>query len=130
MSVHRYPHVARAFGDALRQAREAAGYTQAELEEITGYAARYVTKLERGKQTPTLGVLFTLAAALNIEPAALVRETQAGVSFGPMPKKSAEPKETEALAKMREVMRRMLATPPTPHVAPQRKTRRAARKAK
>lgn len=68
--------VSRAFGDALREFRSAAGLSQEALAERAGLDRTYVGGLERGQRNPTLKVLWSLAAPLEVSPSDLVREVE------------------------------------------------------
>lgn len=65
------------FGLALREARLAAGLSQEELSFRAGVHTNYVSLLERGKQSPTLGVIVRLASSLALAPEALVERMSA-----------------------------------------------------
>lgn len=58
--------VAHAFGSRLRRAREAQGWTQAELAERIGLATEAYGRLERGRSLPRADTLVHLAQALHI----------------------------------------------------------------
>lgn len=60
------------FGLALREARLEAGLSQEELSFRADVHTNYVSLLERGRKSPTLGVIVRLAEALSLEPEALV----------------------------------------------------------
>lgn len=60
------------FGLALREVRLAAGLSQEELSFRAEVHTNYVSLLERGKQSPTLGVIVRLASALSVSPESLV----------------------------------------------------------
>lgn len=55
------------FPARLRQLREAAGLTQAQLAAAAGVRQATVSDLENGKQTPTVSTLSDLAEALDVE---------------------------------------------------------------
>ena len=59
-------------GDALRKARLAHAWTQAQLAEAARLSANYVARLERGELGPSFFVANRLADALGIEVAALL----------------------------------------------------------
>jgi transcriptional regulator with XRE-family HTH domain len=60
------------FGQRLRQARKAVHLTQENLAFEAGLDRTYISMLERGKQCPTIIVLFQLCKAMSIEPAAFI----------------------------------------------------------
>ncbi|HEX7150228.1 MAG TPA: helix-turn-helix transcriptional regulator [Thermoanaerobaculia bacterium] len=53
------------FGPHLRQLRLARGLTQAELADRADTNTMFISKLERGVTTPTIGTLLRLANALE-----------------------------------------------------------------
>lgn len=62
----------RAFGARLREARQRAGFTTAELARRSGLSRRFLTDAEAGRANPSLANLAKLASALNLTLAALV----------------------------------------------------------
>jgi transcriptional regulator with XRE-family HTH domain len=54
------------FGEAVRQARNAAGLTQEDLADRAGLDRSYVGGIERGERNPTLLVIAKIAAGLGI----------------------------------------------------------------
>jgi transcriptional regulator with XRE-family HTH domain len=77
MSAQSRRRVAVAFGGILRDARDGSGLSQEELAEGAEVDRTYPSLLERGRRQPTLCVLLSLAAALEIEPGLLVMMTVA-----------------------------------------------------
>lgn len=75
----------QAFGQILREARTERGLSQERLALESGYSLNYISRLERGLNSPTLGCLFRLAAVLGASAAELVRETQARTTIWPDP---------------------------------------------
>ena len=65
------------FGEILRQIREEKGISQQELAFESELDRTYISLLERGLRQPTLGTLLSLASALNVEGAELVRRAEA-----------------------------------------------------
>ena len=61
------------FGAQLRQLRTARGLTQAQLAEKARTSTPFISQLERGLTTPTLGMLLRLAEALERRPSELLR---------------------------------------------------------
>lgn len=59
-------------GELLHAARVSAGYSQRDLDELTGIDTSNISKYERGIALPNLGSLIRLAAALGVSPAALI----------------------------------------------------------
>lgn len=64
------------FGIVVRQFRERAGVSQEELAHRAQLHRTYVSLLERGQRTPSLGVVFALSEALEVSPAALVQAVE------------------------------------------------------
>lgn len=56
---------AAALGLAVREQRESMGWSQERLADVAGLSAVYVSEIERGRRSPSLGVLARLAAALG-----------------------------------------------------------------
>jgi len=69
--------IARAFGAALRAARQAQGVSQDELAERCDIDRTFPSLLERGKRGPTFEMLLRLADKLEIPPERLVADTVA-----------------------------------------------------
>jgi len=65
--------LAVAFGQILARERRIRCLTQDQLATRAGLTRRYVQYLERGHRMARLGTLLRLAAALDLEPAALLR---------------------------------------------------------
>lgn len=61
------------FGPHLRALRIARGLTQAEIAERAETNTMFISKLERGVTTPTIGTLVRLARALECPVTHLVR---------------------------------------------------------
>jgi transcriptional regulator with XRE-family HTH domain len=53
------------FGTRLKRLRRERGLTQAQLAELTGSTAPYVSQVERGYANPTLDVMAKLAEAVG-----------------------------------------------------------------
>ena len=62
-------------GANIRKARLAAGMTQEELAERSGFSQQYISGLERGKRNPTIVSVYELAQALGVSHEALVAIT-------------------------------------------------------
>jgi transcriptional regulator with XRE-family HTH domain len=65
--------IAIGFGQNLRLARRRAGLSQAELAATSGLSRDGILKIERGYRSPRIDSLILIAAALEVEPAALLR---------------------------------------------------------
>lgn len=68
-------NVERAFGRALREAREKASVSQEALALDSGYHPTYISMLERGLYSPSLRTIFSLAKALKLSPVVLMERT-------------------------------------------------------
>ena len=68
--------VAKAFGAALRRARENAGLSQEELAHLAGVDRTFVSRAERGVCQPALATILLLSRALEIPASALVSATE------------------------------------------------------
>lgn len=54
-------------GRQIRTARKAQGLTQAQLADIAGVGTRFVSELERGKDTARLGLALELAGLVGLD---------------------------------------------------------------
>src|SRR5690606_14315794 len=54
-------------GQQIRAARKAQGLTQAELADIAGVGTRFVSELERGKDTARLGLALDIARLAGVD---------------------------------------------------------------
>jgi transcriptional regulator with XRE-family HTH domain len=64
--------VQKLFGKVLRQIREEKGMTQEKLAELADIDRTYIYRLETGKRSPSLLIIFRLADALKISPGTLI----------------------------------------------------------
>lgn len=69
----------KSFGVALREIRTAKGLSQEGLAHEAGVDRSYVSLLERGIKSPTLRMVFKLAAILGVSAAELVARTEAAM---------------------------------------------------
>lgn len=60
------------FAANVRRLREEQGLTQRQLAEKCGFHPTAVTRLEKGRQAPTLVTVDLIAAALGTDPATLI----------------------------------------------------------
>lgn len=65
----------RAFGAALRKARETRDWSQETLSFNAGYDRASISLLERGLRTPKLSTVIDLAQAMGMTPMDLVADT-------------------------------------------------------
>lgn len=66
----------RVVGENVRRARVAAGLTQEQLAERSGFSQQYLSGLEQGKRNPTIVSLYELALALGVSHVALVEASE------------------------------------------------------
>lgn len=67
--------IARAFGNALREARQKTDFSQEGLALQSGIDRTFVSMLERGVRQPALSSVIALATALKIAPGTLIDRT-------------------------------------------------------
>lgn len=65
-----------AFGAVLRELRLAAELSQEALAHECGRHRTYISLLERGLNSPSLGTLFVLASALGTTPSEILRRVE------------------------------------------------------
>jgi len=58
----------------LRRVRNECGKTQEEMAHILGISSRYLGSIERGRVSPSVTMLGKFAAALKVEPCALIQK--------------------------------------------------------
>jgi transcriptional regulator with XRE-family HTH domain len=67
----------RTFGQRLRQTRIKAGFSQSDLEEISGIPKARLSRYENGHVAPSIQTLERLARALNVSEASLLGDERA-----------------------------------------------------
>src|SRR5213593_4811230 len=67
----------RTFGQRLRETRIGAGYSQSDLEEISGIPKARLSRYENGHVAPSIQTLERLARALKVSEAALLGDQRA-----------------------------------------------------
>jgi len=72
----------RAFGDAVRDLRNARGLSQEALGERAGMSGNYVGDTERGERNISLRALWQLADGLGINASTLLRDAEKRASDG------------------------------------------------
>jgi transcriptional regulator with XRE-family HTH domain len=77
------PELRRAFGHVLRVLRIDHGVTQEQLGFELGFHRTYISLLERGIKSPSLGAIFRIAAVLGVSPAELLQQVEAHLARGP-----------------------------------------------
>ncbi len=65
-----------AFGREIRKARESLRKSQESVAFDAEVHRTYISMIERGQKSPTLGVILRLARALNVKPSELVRRAE------------------------------------------------------
>ena len=71
------------FGAHLRELRTDRRLTQAQLAEKARTSTPFISQLERGVTTPTLGMLLRLADALDTRPSDLIKVFDRGPRVSP-----------------------------------------------
>jgi transcriptional regulator with XRE-family HTH domain len=61
---------------ALRDLRKERGLSQEDLAFESGYHSTYIGQLERGKKSPSLRTIVSLANALDVPPSELLRRIE------------------------------------------------------
>lgn len=67
--------VEKAFGQAMRKARNKLKISQMKLEKATGLDRTFISDLERGIQGPSLVTVFRVAKGLEMDAWALIQDT-------------------------------------------------------
>ena len=67
----------RHFGNRLREARLQAGFSQSELEDLSGIPKARLSRYENGHVEPSIQTLARLARALNVSEASLLGDQRA-----------------------------------------------------
>jgi len=75
------------FGARLRELRVTRGLSQARLADLARSNAQFISNLERGRATPTLGMLIRLADALDCDVTELVKIFDRGARVSPKSRK-------------------------------------------
>lgn len=68
--------IEQAFGNVVKRQRQKLLISQEKLAELAELHRTYISQLERGLKSPSLRALFSIAAALQIEPYALILEVE------------------------------------------------------
>jgi transcriptional regulator with XRE-family HTH domain len=75
------------FGAHLRTLREARNLSQAQLAEGARSSKPFISNLERGLTTPSLGMILRLAEALDCRPSELIKVFDRGPHVSPKSRK-------------------------------------------
>lgn len=74
------PVSAAAFGQVVREIRQAAGISQEDLAHSANLERAHVGRIERGENQPTLWVILKLAEGLSVTPGILVDQAARRIS--------------------------------------------------
>jgi transcriptional regulator with XRE-family HTH domain len=69
----------RAFGQALREARQSKGISQENLAARSGLDRSFISLVERGIQSPNIAVLLKVAEVLGVSASELIAKTEAAM---------------------------------------------------
>lgn len=64
------------FGQVLQELRRERGLSQEKLAEASGCTRPYISYLETARYSPSLSMLFQIAAALDVQPADILQRVQ------------------------------------------------------
>ena|SRR5438552_13318599 len=67
---------AASFGAIIKRLRMSEGWTIAEFARRSGFTKNHLSLIERGKNIPSLNMLFTLSELFRIDAADMVREVE------------------------------------------------------
>ncbi|MQA19324.1 helix-turn-helix domain-containing protein [Rugamonas rivuli] len=76
-----------AFGVVLRSFRKKAGLSQEQLALEAGVERNFVSLIERGINQPTIRIIFKLAAALQVDPSAMMKAVEQHLAQESLPTK-------------------------------------------
>lgn len=69
-------------GQRIRVLRHSRQFSQEELAARAGIHPTYLSALECGKRNPSMGIFFSLAEALNVEPSELLKPSRQAKARG------------------------------------------------
>lgn len=72
---------ARAFGEVLRDVREAAGQSQDDLAKKSRLNRTFISFMERGLRQPSLGTLLALGRALHLRASTLLAKVERRLNY-------------------------------------------------
>lgn len=72
--------VEQAFGNVIKRQRQKLSISQEKLAELAELHRTYISQLERGLKSPSLGALFSIASALQTQPHLLILEVEQELS--------------------------------------------------
>jgi transcriptional regulator with XRE-family HTH domain len=70
------------FGMALRERRKERGLSQETLAFESGYHPSYIGQIERGRKSPSLRTIVSLASVLSMLPSGLMQRFEVGLRKG------------------------------------------------
>lgn len=73
----------QAFGEVLRAARKQRGLSQEDLGLDAGVGRNYVSLIELGRNSPSIGVVSKLCKVLGVQPSALLARVEDQMRGGP-----------------------------------------------
>jgi transcriptional regulator with XRE-family HTH domain len=71
-------HINAVLGAKVKRLRQEAGITQAALSQRSGLFRTHLSRIECGTANPTLAAIVSIANALEVNPAVLLREGALG----------------------------------------------------
>lgn len=74
--------LAKAFGEAVREAREKLNLSQEELGFESELDRTYISGIERGVRNPTLKTILKICRALGERPSRILRRTEERAGWG------------------------------------------------
>ena len=66
----------QALGEVLRQLRQERGLSQEQFADLCRISRPHVSRLETGRHSATLSMLFQIAAAVDVAPEELIRRAR------------------------------------------------------
>ena len=76
MSGHETKGLLRIVASRIRALRKAAAFSQEELSERADISPQYLSRLENGRQVPSMSIIVDLARALGTTPSELLAEAE------------------------------------------------------
>lgn len=76
-------NVEQAFGQALRRIRTKRKWSQTDLALRAAVDRNYISLIELGKSSPSLGMVYRLCDALDVCPADVLKEVDKRLAHGP-----------------------------------------------
>jgi transcriptional regulator with XRE-family HTH domain len=73
----------KAFGEVLQELRRERRLSQEKLAELSDSTQGYISHLENGKNSPSLSMLFGIAAALGVQTTEIIARVEAKLREAP-----------------------------------------------